>query len=306
MKRKNKCIPTCHSLLKLVAYTSVVIAASSCSDDMSIPNSFNSQYPVDTENDDRPGLIIMGVNAGEIQDLLSPFLLSASAFRLERQTPGSGDGYLHMVVYDDPMPVSAHVEFYQPPLNTCRIRELEDDEPDVVDILTTSASGGVGVVINSPGGPWFTFDRQQRESGQILYQVDNEIPGRFPVDATLSVPGDTYPTVSAYPIFEPSAPVRLLPAKGHAVTPHTKFSWVVGPVSGYIKINLLAYDEADKFLGFAITCWVKDDGLFEMPATVVDYITRSELTLRARYSRVYARLDWVNGMVIHQDVEVAE
>jgi hypothetical protein len=343
MKLTVNSTPIYLSLLKLVAFTSVVIATSSCVDDTHSTNpaqqsdpdlsepstpdptpqvgvspperplsgppqtdSATSRYPLDTEKNDRPGLIISGINAQAIQNLESPFLLSASAFRLERQTSGSGDGYVHMVVYEDAMPVSAHIEFYQPPIGSCLLRDLEANDSAVSEGVDTSVSGGSGVVVNSPSGPWFTFDRQRRESSQFLYQVDNELPGRFPVEATLSVPGDEFPTVSAHPVFEPEAPVRLLPTRGQAVTSDSEFSWMAGPDSGYVKINLLAYDDSNEFLGFAVTCWGEDDGHFEMPATVMDYVERSELTLTARYSRVYARLDWVNGMVIHQDIEVAE
>ncbi|MFT6306554.1 MAG: hypothetical protein ACJA0Z_001718 [Halioglobus sp.] len=343
MKRKTHSTPIRLLLHELLVITCVAIVASSCggnsnntepleradpdfpepsASDLEVPvlqaespvsrplqadsNSAASQYPLDIEKDDRPGLIITGVNAEAIQSLVSPFLLSASAFRLERQTPGSGDGYVHMVVYEEGIPVSAHIEFYQPPIESCLLRDLDHDESDLNDGLHSSASGGVGVVVNSPSGPWFTFDRQRRESGEFVYQVDNEIPGRIPADATLSVPGDTFPNVSAHPIFAPDTPVRLLPIKGQAVTPNSEFSWVAGQENGYIKINLLVYDDSDEFLGFAVTCWAEDDGQFEMPATVVDYVLRSKFTHRARYSRVYARLVWVNGMVIHQDIEVAE
>lgn len=342
MKPNNYITPHSHSPLMLVAFTSVVFAVSSCGSGNNSPSSseasgpvlsetstsdalrqvlqpegqvsgplqadFNSpvQYPVDTEKDDRAGLIITGVNAEDIQSMESPFLLSASAFRLEGKSPGSGDGYVHMVVYDEARPVSAHIEFYQPPLNSCLLRDVESDDSEGFSVLDPSASGGVGVVINSPSGPWFTFERQEIDSSQYLYQVENELPGPFPIDATLSIPGDVYPNLSAHPIFEPYAVERLLPTKGDAVTPSSNFSWVAGPESGYVKINLLAYDESNEFRGFAVTCWGGDDGQFEMPATVMDYLARSELTHKVRYSRVYARLDWINGMVIHQDIEVAE
>ena len=269
-------------------------------------NSFNSQFPVDTENDDRPGLIVTGINADENQNPVSSYLLSASVFRLEQQTPGSGDGYAHLVVYDAAIPVSAHIDFYQPPLNSCLQRDIASDTPDVTDALNTSANGGAGIVINSPSGPWFALDRRQIESGQYSYQVDNELPGRLPIEATLSVPGDVFPNVPAYPIFEPEAPVRLSPTIGQSLTPSSKFIWVPGPASGYIKINLLAYDASEEFMGFLVTCWAEDNGQFEMPASIHESLGNSELTFKVRYSRVYARLDWLNDMVIHQSSEVAE
>jgi hypothetical protein len=337
MKRINCHKPISRPLLKLVAFSSIVIVTS-CSDntqssepaapsdpvllepEVSDPlppdpqsdplqpviTSLRSQYPVDTHNDDRPGLIITGINADENQNPVSSYLLSASAFRLERQTPGSGDGYAHMLVYDEAMPVSEHIDFYQPPLNSCLLRDIEGEVLDVSDVVYASDSGGASVVVNSPSGPWFTFDRLQSEYGRYAYQVDNELPGRLPLDATLSVPGDVFPNVPAYPIFEPEAPVRLSPTIGQSFTPGSKFTWVPGAASGYVKINLLAYDASQEFMGFLVTCWAEDNGQFEMPASVTEYVESSELTIKVRYSRVYARLDRINDMVIHQSIEVAE
>lgn len=265
-----------------------------------------AQYPVDKESDDVPGLIVTGVGSSSGQTLVSPFLLSTSMFRLQRLTPGSGDGYVHMVVYDEAVSMSAHIDFFQPPLDTCLLRDPLNAESTLERALDVSVSGGEGVVINSPGGPWFTFDRESVAGGGFVYQVDNKLPGAFPEHATLSVPGDVHPNVSAYPIYEPSVPVRLLPDKRQTIGLDSKFSWIEESVNTYVKINLLAYDDADEFLGFAVTCWVVDDGEFEMPEAVINYLKSSESMLRARYSRVYARLDWISGMAIHQVNEVAE
>lgn len=283
------------------------------------------RYPADTNNDDLPGLIVTGLSADQTDTQVSPFLLSASAFRTVRQTPGSGDAYVHMAVYDKALPVSAHIDFYQPPLGSCLLRdagvvsegveqggvesdgvERDDLELDHIAAFNASASGGAAVVINASNGPWHTFERSQSASDQYRYESDNALPGRLPAEATLSVPGDVFPNVSAYPLFEPDAPERVLPIVGNAVSPTSEYSWVAGAASGHVKINLLGYNDSDQFIGFVVTCWTADDGKFEMPATVVDYVASSPHTIKARYSRVYARLDWLNGMVVHQTIEVAE
>lgn len=271
-----------------------------------VPLSNGLQYPMDEDKDDRPGLIVEGFKGEDLQTVASEFLLSTSTFRLDKKTPGSGDGYVHMVVYDESKPVAAHLDFYQPPLNSCLIRHAEEAQTVLDHSSNMAASGGASVVINTPSGPWFTFAQRQIETDQFLYQVDNQIPGAFPEGTTLSVPGDLFPTVASYPIYEPEAPVRLLPIQGEEVTAISEFSWVAGPASGYIKINLLAYDASDDFQGFSVSCWAEDNGRFVLPEVVLDYISNSQLTHRVRFSRVYARLDWSNGIAIHQSVEVAE
>jgi hypothetical protein len=225
---------------------------------------------------------------------------------LEQKTPGTGDGYVHMRVYDEAMPTAAHIDFYQPPIDTCLLRDINDPEVNESASVYTSDSGGASVVINSPEGFWFTFERRQSESGQFHYQVDNELPGKLPKEATLSIPGDAFPTVPAYPIFEPAVPVRLLPKQHQVLNANSEYEWVAGPASGHIKINVLAYDEAQAFAGFLVTCWAKDDGRFEMPANVTQAISSSQLSLKIRYSRVYERIDWLNGVLMHQHIEVAE
>jgi hypothetical protein len=295
------------SLIQVFPIQNVLPVDNPESDSVAVNSQYrNLQYPIDSQNDDRPGLIVTGINSVDNQDPESPFLLSTSTFRLAHKTPGTGDGKVHMVVYKEAIPASSHIDFYQPPLNDCLLRELDSSLPDNGDVSNFSASGGSSVVINSPSGPWFTIARKLGESDHFFYEVDNELPGRLPAGATLSVQGDEFPNVPAYPIFEPEPIERLLPEKGQVVSAREIYSWVPGQDSAHVKINLLAYDSSGEFRGFAVTCWAPDDGQFEMPDNVITYIATSDLMLKARFSRVYARLDWVNGMVIHQHIEVAE
>lgn len=306
MKRRMSRKPICLVLLRCLAVAAAALSLATCIDAPPDTKSMLEQYPLDQEGDDRPGLIVTGLGAEGVQDEASSFLLSVSMFRLNQQTPGSGDGYAHLVTYDEPLLASSHLGFYEAPIDNCLLRGFDDVALNASYAADASVSGGAGVVINTPGGPWFTFDRQSGDTARFFYQVDNMLPGQLPANATLSVPGDEFPTVAAYALFEPDPPVRLLPLEEQSVTSDSEYTWVPGPAGGHIKINLLAYDETDNFIGFPVTCWVEDDGLFEMPIPVIDFVLRSDITLKARYSRVYARLDWTNGVVMHQNIEVAE
>lgn len=270
-----------------------------------------TMFPDDTDNDDRPGMIVTGMNGMDPRDVVSPWLANVSLSRLDSETPGTGDGRVALLQYSDDFPVARHIEFFEESLDTCDIRD-----PDVPQPIGGGGgggspppllSGGTTVVINTPSGPWFTYDRSLDDDGEPIYRTDNQLPGALPQGATLSIPGDAFPTVAAHPLYEPDAPVRLLPDSEFVVTPESAYSWIPGS-SGftYAKINLLAYDTDDNFQGFYVTCYVEDDGEFTMPAAVVDYVANTEYLLVSRYSRNYTRLDLINGIVIYQDVEVAE
>ena len=316
MKRQItiKSVRSCIS--NYIAPAFLALATSSCSDvdpntdpDTSPPiaqTPVAAQYPTDTENDDRPGLIVTGFDSDGLQDQASPYLLSTSTFRLASKTPGSGDAYIHMAVYDDAIPIATHINFYQPALDSCLLRELDEQPVSVSQSSHTSASGGQSLTINTSSGPWFTFNREQGDDAQSTYQVDNDLPGVLPIEANLSIPGDEFPTVAAYPLYEPKAPVRVKPDETQAITPSSEFTWLAGTTSNIIKINLLSYNSSDEFLGFAVTCWVEDDGQFKLPENITDFVEQTSHTLKVRYSRVYARLDWQDGIVIHQHLEVAE
>jgi len=142
--------------------------------------------------------------------------------------------------------------------------------------------------------------------GEAVYETDNQLPGVFPPNATLYIPGDEFPTVAAHSLFEPSPPVRVLPDAALPVTPDSSYSWIPGDDQTYMQISLLGYSETDEFQGFAVSCWVEDDGAFDLPEEVINYLATTELRMQVRYTRRYVRLDLYDGIVFVQKVSVAE
>ena len=264
---------------------------------------------VDPDNDNVPGLAIEGLNGTPADQLTSPWLANISFFRLDSQTPGTGDAFIKLLQYSDDFEVSNHVEFYTPELDTCEIRDLNDDDDENGGSNPPPAiSGGQTLTINTPSGPWFEL---QATSGSIgVYETDDGLPGAFPDGLTLSIPGDTFPMVAAYPLMEPTPPIRLLPASDVlTLTDITApFTWIPGAdvPGGYMELVGIAYDNADNFAGFPIICKVQDVGSFTMPQEVVDAFTATEFTIRARFERIIKRIDLIDGIVFHQKTTIAE
>lgn len=266
-------------------------------------------YPEDVEGDDRPGLIVTGLEPDEGVPSTSPWLVSSSTFRKASITPGTGDGFLMLFQYPDDFPIAAHLDFYEMRLDTCKVYppdEAQAAEQQPRDSLPPPAiSGGNNVVINTQSGPWFQYDIVNTDDG-VVYETDNELPGVLPESATLSVPGKLFPTISAHPLFEPPRPVRLLPQSSRKLTSNSAYSWIPADGSGYMQIDFLGYSDQQRFAGFLATCWVEDDGSFIMPDEVKSLVSESEYEFKVRYSRVYQRLDVANGIVIRQQNQVSE
>ena len=271
-------------------------------------------FPEDFDDDDRPGLVVTGLDGMDPEDVSSPWLVNAQMFRLASKTPGTGDGFVDLLQYRDDFRLVNHIDFFDENLGFCDIDDPDARQPigdeggDDDGSPPPFISGGETVVINAQSGPWFIFARGlNEENGNFFYETDNGLPGTLPEGATLSIPGDDFPTVAAHPLYEPAPPVRLLPTDASEyITSESEYSWIPGNTAAYVKINLLAYSGPDEFKGFYVNCTVEDDGEFTMPGAVVNYLDSTEYDFIARYSRVYARLDFVNGIVVFQRNEVAE
>ena len=100
----------------------------------------------------------------------------------------------------------------------------------------------------------------------LQYESDT-IPGPLPVGATLSIPGDVFPSVGAYAFSEPDAPVRTSPAVGASVDINTEFTWQVSSSAGasVIAIDFPEYDANGELLGYPFFCFTEDDGEFTLP-----------------------------------------
>jgi len=288
--------------------TTVVLSACSSSTSDNKGAGVETQFP---STDSGPAnMIVTGFNDTN-KDATSGWLVNARMFRLNSDLADTGDATIDLVKYNDDFRVSRHVEFYTDELDTCEINDPDAPSTDTGNgggdgNVPPTVSGGLAVVINTPSGPWFTLTRTIQD-GQSIYTADNELPGELlPAGATLSIPGDVFPTVAAHPLFEPVAPDRLLPDEDLPVTADSAYSWIPTDDKNYMRITLQAYNADNEFVGFVVNCDVEDDGSFTMPADVINFISTTPYRLQARYARTYNRLDFVNGIVIRQRSRIAE
>ncbi len=264
-------------------------------------------FPADVHGDDRTGLIVTGLDGLSAEDVVSPWLAVTRVFRSLSDPDHRGDSEIELVRYADDFPVAAHREYLDLPIDHCRAgmenadRETVDENPP-----PPTVSGGATVVFNTPSGPWFTFQAARNTDQQIVYSSQNRLPAAFPEDITLSIPGSLFPTVSAHPLYEPQPVERLSPETQQTVTADSRLQWVAGQGNTLIRIDWLAFDDNDVFTGFPLTCLVKDDGEFALDSAARSALTDRASRLAVRYSRIYARLDVINGVVLYQEVEIAE
>ncbi|NND90752.1 MAG: hypothetical protein HKN42_07785 [Granulosicoccus sp.] len=284
-----------------------------CSESETTDSQQELRFPPDTDGDDLPGLAISGLQGLPAEQAISPWLASTRMFREAAYPDLPGDGAIDLAVYDDDYPVADYIDHFAQALDTCVLRQGSGSVGAMAGLHADSDNpppprigGGASIVINTPSGPWFSYSRDEDAAGEPFYEAVDQLPGVLPAHATLSIPGDRFPTVSAHPLYEPEPVTRLTPERGESLDDSSRYHWVPGDTPGHVKIDLLAFDAMGEFQGFPISCWVHDDGEFSMPEGVVSAINASEHTLQARYSRVYARLDVVNGIVIMQNNEVAE
>lgn len=298
--------PKANRLYPALLLTTLLVSA--CSDGGGGSQASDDPPTTDAQDDDRPGLVIEGLNGVDASMVTSPWLAVVNLFRVESATPGSGDAFVGLVQYNNDFPASQFIDFYTTELDTCEIRDnTEPDGGDGGDEGGTPPpriSGGETVVINTPSGPWFSIERTTDDD--VSYSTNNGLPGALPSGATLSIPGDAFPTVAAYPLVEPEPPVRLTPELDEPVSVDSEYTWMPGNPAGFIQITLLEFASNGDFLGFPVNCDVVDDGSFTLPANVLSFITASPNELRMRYSRVINRLDIINGIVFSHNSEVAE
>ena len=291
----------------MVFLASILVA--SCSSDSTEPA--NDAPSADPDGDDRPGLVIEGLNGTPADQLTSPWLANMSFFRRDQLTPGSGDAYIELLQYNDDFKVSDYIDFYTPELDTCDIRDLNDggiggegdNRPDFV-------SGGQTMTLNTSTGTWFDFGVMEDSIG--IYETNNGLPGPFPADLTLSIPGDVFPSITQYPLVEPVPPIRILPTSDVLTMDDltVAFTWIPGEAvpGGYVELAGIAYDANDEFIGFPIVCSVVDDGSFTMPQNVIDAFAAMPAgeSIRARFERAISRVDFIDGVVYYQKSAVSE
>ncbi len=309
MIRYPQCDTTCRRSRKSMGAAVVLcVLLASCSSDDDGTSPLNDDPTTDPDNDDRPGIAIEGLNGTPADQLTSPWLVNMSFFRLDSKTPGTGDGFVELVGYDDDFPVSSHIDFYTPELDTCEISDLSDTGDGGDDRYPDGISGGESLTLNTSSGSWFELPLIEGSIG--VYETDNGLPGAFPADLSLSVPGDVFPAIANYPLREPEAPIRILPASDTLTMDDvtTAFTWVPGAQlpGESIDLTAMAFAADGGFIGFPVVCRVVDDGSFALPQEVVEAFGNTEDIIRVRFERVSRRVDFIDGVVFHQRTTVSE
>jgi len=72
------------------------------------------------------------------------------------------------------------------------------------------------------------------------YRINGVSPP-LPEQATLMLPGDTFPTVAAYPIYDAEQPVNLTPGY-ETVTTNSTYTWTAGSDSSSYVEALLPFN----------------------------------------------------------------
>ena len=270
-------------------------------------------YPSDDEGDDPVGMIVTGVDELSGSLAASPWLVTIRLFRQASEPSIRGDATVELTRYAEDFPIAAHIRFFTEPLDTCVVRNGESEAgTNQSDTPPPGIDGGETVVLNTPSGPWLSLEQTRMPDGQQKYLAQDSLPGTLPAGATLSIPGGAFPTVAAYPLFETEPVVRLLPAISQPITAESRYSWIPLNKSTHVKIDFMAHDEEGGFQGYPVSCWVRDDGSFDLPGEVLEALEPLDMQvdpairLKVRYSRVYSRVDLVGGIVFHQVMEIAE
>lgn len=261
---------------------------------------------------DYPAMSVYGLDNQNAIDITGPWLASVRVFRSASNTPGSGYAKVATLRYNANTSLQDIIDFYN---------DAWDNDNCTIEGVSTSpntgsggnngssgsppyVSGGQSVVINTQSGPWATID----QGSDLQYVVRNNQTGPLPADATLSIPGSAFPTVAAYPLYEPAAPVRTSPQTGVAVDADSIYSWV--PDSDprtSMTIKFLEYDASGNFVDFSdMECQVADDGQFELPPIARQFVAQSENALQVRYDREMRRMDYIDGVALYQRSWIAE
>lgn len=183
-------------------------------------------------------------------------------------------------------------------LDNCIVRP--NGETDTSPVFTGSSrrsvSAGAEIFINTPLAPLYTINIDDENEYRI-----NGVSPPLPEQATLMLPGDTFPTVAAYPIYDAEQPVNLTPGY-ETVTANSTYTWTAGSdSSSFIEILFIDYDASSSDERSPIRCDVLDDGEFELPQDALDYLaSREGYDIQVRYYRSKRRLDYIDGVLFLQ------
>jgi len=267
--------------------------------------------------DDRPGLIVTGLDGRAPESVDVPWLVNLSLFRDESATPNSGSANARMLGYDD-LDMLALIDFFEPKepaAGQCEIFIVDspsgggggDGDGDNRGAPPPRVSGGESLFINTPLGPW--AELKSDGEAEPFYETDEPFPGAMPQNASLNIPGSSrFPAVDAYPVYMPEAPVRLSPDFAEWITTESLFSWMPGNGAGeLIAVEFAGYDNRDgSFIEFIATCLTADDGNFELTPDLVQVLNGYDGLLNVRFYRTIYRIDLIDEIAFYQRSVVSE
>lgn len=245
-----------------------------------------------------PGLSVHGLGGEDANQLSTRWFTTVRMYRNDNIADGSfiTAGPRE---YASPNSLQTYIDYRLNlvDLDNCIVRPNgeTDESPVFAGTSWETVSAGAEIFVNTPAGPLYTISIDDDNRYRI-----NDVSPPLPALATLSLPGETFPTVAAYPISDTEPPENLTPGPAAVVGASSTYSWTAGTdTSSYIEILFSEYD-ADGITGAPIRCDVLDDGEFELPQDAFDYIVSSENTIRVRYFRVQRRLDYIDGILFLQ------
>jgi len=261
------------------------------------------------------GLTVYGLNGSDGSDILAP-PLAAVILNRQENSPGSGDARVIPVMYGEETSVKYLVDYYRDSWdnetwNNCVIESSSGSETGTGASTADTrpyVNAGPFVVINSPAGPWFTIN----QGTDLLYDVSDTL-GPLPDGASLTIPGEIFPRVENYPLYQPATPVRLSPVSATASKPYealvtldTQYKWVPDGDPGTDMVMSFWYYDGVSYTYADLYCRVEDDGEFLLPDSARAHIASAAGAVTVYYNRVMRRFDYVDGVALYQSSAVAE
>jgi len=309
--RKNRTSGTATYIPWSAAILSLSLIAA-CSSDS--PDPVGAEI-VAENSDNRPGVVVNGLNGADTQSTRTLWFVNAFFFRSDTAPLGSNDAGVSLFQLNDEFVIEDLLGFADPDVGRCDIDSLNPGIPvdnmnsgnddDNGSSSSTQVSGGPALTIDTPQGPWAQIGLDA-SSDEIRYE-NNSLPGPIPANASLYVLGDVFPQTLSIPLVEPLVPVRLSPDFDEPLNENTVFSWIPGSDPDvYIQITFRGLDINDNFIEFPGRCIAPDTGNFSMPPDALALLQGYPDKLVVRYERVLNTAEVRGDMVIRTRMKVVE
>jgi len=266
-----------------------------------------NQTAVDAElNLEYPGLSVYGLGSNSADQVSTPWLSSIQLAWSDSGSDWGYGGFSGQTVQYRQRTAQDEIDFRlgQIDLDNCVIRNTSSGGGNASTGSIPYVSAGQSMTINTSAGPWLVVDA----TAEGRYRVGS-LPGALPVDGSVSIPGDVFPSVGAYPLFKPAAPVRLDPPAGIDFELSGALRWLADEsVNNHIIIDFREYDNRGEHIGTPVFCTVVDDGEFEIPIDILGKLAEidRDSDLRVLYSRQHRRVEYSDGILYFYSASVVE